>query len=190
MEDLKKMQNYIKSHVSDYCGYNHKEFLMLSLLQMQVKDKVAVNQIQSVLENWKEEELIGLEGLEIIELWTGELFLSERMILMYPGHESMWNYRKFLIEYWIMLSLICEEETRRRTFEWKEDFEIEFSDELEDKKSDNFFPSFQREMLFFQKCFFEEDAIDYATQRLLSARYILWIFKLVIFSSFIFFFFF
>ena len=70
--ELEFSSSWIQTHVSDHSGVNYREHLLLS--------------VKSVL------------PAEFAKFVERDLRLCSELIKMFPGHEALWNFRRFLVK--------------------------------------------------------------------------------------------
>lgn len=207
MYDLNFMESFIKTHVSDYCGYHHRQFLLLQLIKFYFQQYENGNFLKSISSKVKDLDLTSLmhnvekitlteiskthSQIEIFELWSTEFLFCDKLILVYPGYESIWNYRKFLWFYWILLVNIHQTPHIEKVFEWKNlDFSEEFESIFIEKKNLEGklkleLTTMEREIAFISFCFFNNESSNYEKQKKLSGQYLVWFLNLVSHRSFL-----
>lgn len=104
------MDKWTRTHVSDHCGFHHREFILEQLIN---RAKVPPDFKTLSQEN----------ASELIPLWQKELYFTERIILLYPGHETVWLHRRFLWKQFLNLSAFLLPSQREDSFDWQVDKE-------------------------------------------------------------------
>jgi protein prenyltransferase alpha subunit repeat containing protein 1 len=105
---LKQLEAWGKRHVSDHSGWHHRQVLLLLLSEASgftfpyfssslVRKHKTTMEGRTTMMN-PENKYLTLD--DIVMLWIEEFKLNNTMIEFYPGHESLWYHRRFLIYHW------------------------------------------------------------------------------------------
>lgn len=95
MAEFQASDDWTKYHISDHTGWHHRKFLLSHLKQCLTKLENHMDQLERVL-------TYPVHGASpstfYASLLKQEFRKSEDLILSYIGHETLWYYRRFLIE--------------------------------------------------------------------------------------------
>jgi hypothetical protein len=125
------MEDWARRHVSDNCCFHHRRTLLLRLLHLagypsayyrpssfhvgcsthpleQTEGGSLEHLTQTATTTTPREETsgkkndIGIELKDLIDIWRREFWFSKKLILVFPGHESLWVHRRFLFYFWFV----------------------------------------------------------------------------------------
>lgn len=149
LAELDRTEVWVSKHISDTCGYQYRQFLLSNL------------QSQS-------EQLRDQYSMTCVTLLEKEHTFIQDLISTYPGHEAMWNHRKFVFH--SLHNQYCDTCTK-----------------LEDQDSES---HLKKSRLEYDQHILEQKEIDSvhknelksktAAQKTLAQRYIDWIKRTVI----------
>ncbi|EGC28924.1 hypothetical protein DICPUDRAFT_43611 [Dictyostelium purpureum] len=97
LKDLELMEDWIKRNISDYCGYHHRYLILTTLFKIffNIKDGKDPQIDEIEFSNQVLNENL------FLEIWSKEFKFIEKVIKMYPGHESPWNYKRTISLFWL-----------------------------------------------------------------------------------------
>jgi len=151
------MQHWVTLHVSDHCGFHHIQQI---LQQIQKTCNISSN-----------------NSIHYIDFLEEEFSLTNKLILQYPGHESIWCHRRFLIYHWINL---VESSSFGKSFDSNSDPYSEMANVENDQIFDKFqqlsySPTLTSELQFVQCCKAENTIVNFTDQRNFATIYLLWL---------------
>ena len=182
------MEDWTKRNVSDHCGFHHREFILLQLLKLHNIPTTVSHTIfntpnaeQQIVDLIAQCQTLNIDSSQLdwlILLWIKEFYFVDRLILLYPGHETMWLHKRFLIFYWMVLSLIMK--NLSSTFDWDDQYSREISeDHYDDPKaiealSLDHKPFLQSELAFAEHCIQDDGVSKYEAQKKFASLYQFW----------------
>jgi len=90
--EWKRLEAWTRRNISDHSGFHH----VILLLQLSYSDMIRLKEEQT------EDMFLG-RYVAMIRLVVQQLHYCQFMITFYPGHESLWIYRRLLWKFWIQL---------------------------------------------------------------------------------------
>jgi protein prenyltransferase alpha subunit repeat containing protein 1 len=107
---MKLMEQWTRRNLSDHCGFHHRQFLLMELYSLTKKNNEQKTTSTNRMEN---DEHINCTMEELKDYFRREFYFTERLILLYPGHEAIWYHKRFLIIKWreLFASFIEDEVT-------------------------------------------------------------------------------
>ncbi|KAL6042837.1 Protein prenyltransferase alpha subunit repeat-containing protein 1 [Balamuthia mandrillaris] len=198
-----RMEGWVRRHVSDYCGFHQRQTLLLQLMRLcgfrsesykredlfQIAHQHRCSQRRvSVGEEEKEDEG---DIADCVLRWRKEFWLCRKLLLLYPGHEALWQHRRFLFWHWhcelkpqVPPHHLCSSSGMTNHAKTEEEEAKKESKEklgLEDPKTEAAredelgWPKVEEEMRLAQECMTDADVERFQRQRTLAASYLVWV---------------
>lgn len=95
LTEFETSEEWTKFHLSDHSGWHYRQFLLLRLHSHlnQVEDELP--RLQQLVDG---AAVVDTTSQLYVCLLNEELRKNEDLILVFPGHETLWYYRRFLIQ--------------------------------------------------------------------------------------------
>jgi len=133
---------------------------------------------KNILKNQESARKLSENQLKSTNLLKTEFYFIERLLLIYPGHETHWYHRRFVMYHWLILSACYED--LFHTFVWDYEYFEEFSDDKEFKGDEFPWPSVQRELELCDHCLKDDMVSRFEDQYRFASMYKLWILQMAI----------
>ncbi len=140
-QEIESVKQFIKKHIGDYS---------------------AMVYIQQLL------QLFPKHSSELKELLVDQLYWNQLWVHYFPGHESLWQHRRFLTIQW---NLLQQQQHTTTTSP------LHVTIEEEENSVINPHFDLEEEILWLQQIIQEEDVQDYEQQCIYALQYLQWVFK-------------
>lgn len=97
LAELEASKKWMDRHVSDHSGIQHRQVLMQQLLRISSAHSKLACPASQLVDNalrWRSKEAI--QDCGECAVWRAELQHAAKLQEYYPGHESVWSFRRFL----------------------------------------------------------------------------------------------
>ena len=104
MRELRVSKSWTDLHVSDYSGFHHRQVVLLRILSISSDHESLGSQDDLAFFNPLTKKIKApFETCKECSIWKSELEYVARLNECYPGHETLWSYRRFLVAYWLRM---------------------------------------------------------------------------------------
>lgn len=83
LQELQEVKQWLWMHISDYCCFHYRQQLLKHLKKI-------------------------CSSTEMEEILLEESSMMDEILRRYPGHETVWYHRRFLIDYWLSMNPPCD----------------------------------------------------------------------------------
>ncbi|XP_054713327.1 protein prenyltransferase alpha subunit repeat-containing protein 1-like [Uloborus diversus] len=112
-EELLEVEHWITSHISDYSGFHYRQFLISSLRKRSTSKQSSRESLSCPIHSANSDGAKSNCHLSVIndrELAAFNNALEKELVLLsslqtvYPGHETLWNHRRYILHEFQLLN--------------------------------------------------------------------------------------